>query len=173
MQNKGLVQLYTGNGKGKTTAAIGLALRFIGTGRKVYIAQFMKGQKYSELKSLELLKDSITFKQYGLKCFIKGTAKQVDIDTAQRGLAETAEILKEGLFEMVILDEACISVFFKLFSVEQLIDVVNQRAPHVEVIITGRNAPQELIDFADLVTEMKEIKHYYNQGVYARRGIEN
>lgn len=173
MNTKGLIHIYTGNGKGKTTAAFGLAIRFVGTGKNVFIAQFMKGQKYSELKTLEQLADQINIQQYGLKSFIKDVPKQIDIDAARLGLKEVSDILKQGNYDMVILDEACIAIYFKLFSVQELIEAIQNRAPQVEVIITGRNAPQELIDIADLVTEMKEIKHYYNQGVQARRGIEN
>ena len=170
---KGYIQVYTGNGKGKTTAAIGLALRFVGTGKKVFIAQFMKGQTYSELHALKAFHEQITIKQFGLHTFIKGTPKQQDIDLAKQGLQEVSDILHAGNFELVILDEANISIFFNLFTVQELLTSIQQRAPHVEVVITGRNAPQELIDIADLVTEMKEIKHYYNNGVMARRGIEN
>jgi len=169
----GQIQVYTGNGKGKTTASLGLALRAIGAGYKVCIIQFMKGQMYSELKSLEMLKEHITLERYGHKCFIKGEASEEQIALAQAGLRRAAEVLKQGEHHIVILDEANVAIFFKLFTTQQLIEAIQQRAPHVEVIVTGRNAPEELIQIAGLVTEMREIKHYYNNGVYARRGIEN
>lgn len=168
---QGMLQVYTGNGKGKTTAAFGLAMRAVGAGKNVYIAQFVKGRKYSELNSLTKI-DNITIKQYGLNYFINGKANQADKNAARKGLNETAEILKNGDYELVIMDEANIAVYYDLFSVEELIEVIKNRAPGVEVVVTGRYAAEEIIEYADLVTEMKEIKHYYQKGVKARIGIE-
>lgn len=168
---QGMVQVYTGNGKGKTTASFGLALRAVGAGKKVYIAQFVKGMKYSELNSFSQLKN-VEIKQYGLKCFINGQPNTDDINAAKAGLLEVAEILKSGEYEVVILDEANIAVYYDLFSAAELIEVIDARDPGVEVVITGRNAAAEIIERADLVTEMKEIKHYYQKGVQARVGIE-
>jgi cob(I)alamin adenosyltransferase len=166
------VHVYTGNGKGKTTAAIGLAIRAAGAGLKVLFTQFVKGMKYSEIGALERFNDAITIKQFGRGCFIVREAEPEDIKTASEGLDEIRNDLSHGKYDLVILDEACIALFYKLFSVEQLINIIKQRNEKVEVVVTGRYAPEELIEFADLVTEMKEIRHYYNKGVEARDGIE-
>jgi len=166
-----MVHVYTGKGKGKTTAAFGLAIRAVGAGKNVYIAQFVKGMKYSELKSLKKI-ERIEIKQYGLNCFIKGKAEEEDINAARKGLEEVAKILKSGEYELVILDEANIAVYYDLFSEEQLIEAIENRSEEVEVVITGRYAADKIIEYADLVTEMKEIKHYYQKGVKARIGIE-
>ena len=170
-ESRGYVQVYTGNGKGKTTASFGLALRAAMAGKKVFIGQFVKGMPYSELKVPYFIKN-IEIKQYGADCFIVKAPTEHDIKIARDGLAEMSRILKEGKHDVVIMDEANIALFYKLFSVEELLEALRNRAEHVEVVITGRYAPQELIDFADLVTEMKEIKHYYTKGVEARTGIE-
>lgn len=168
---QGMVHVYTGNGKGKTTAAFGLAIRAVGAEKNVYIAQFVKGMKYSELKSLKKI-EKIKIKQYGLNYFIKGKAEQEDINAARKGLKEVARILKSGEYELVILDEANIAVYYDLFSAEELIEAIDNRSIEVEVVITGRYAADKIIEYADLVTEMKEIKHYYQKGVKARVGIE-
>jgi cob(I)alamin adenosyltransferase len=167
----GMIHVYTGSGKGKTTAAFGLAVRAVGAEKNVYIAQFVKGMKYSELNSLSKI-EKIEIKQYGLNYFINGKAEEADIEAARKGLAEVAEILKSGEYELVILDEANIAVYYQLFSAAELIEVIEKRNPEVEVVITGRYAEDEIIEYADLVTEMKEIKHYYKKGVKARVGIE-
>lgn len=169
--NEGMVHVYTGNGKGKTTAALGLAIRAVGADMKVYIGQFVKGMKYSELNSLKKIAN-IEIKQYGLKCFINGDPDEDDIKKAEEGLAEIKEVLRSGDYDLVILDEANIATYYELFSVDELIEVVDSRADNVEVVITGRKADDKIIDYADLVTEMREIKHYYQKGVVARKGIE-
>lgn len=169
---KGYVQVYTGNGKGKTTAALGLALRAVGAGKKVFIGQFAKGMHYSELDSIAMYLPSIKLKQYGLNCFIFNKPNQDDVEMALKGLSEVREILLNNEYDIVILDEANIAVYYQLFSVRELIDVVAQKHQHTEVIITGRYATPEIMEYADLVTEMKEVKHYYQQGVKARVGIE-
>lgn len=171
MEERGYVQVYTGNGKGKTTASFGLALRAAGAGKRVFIGQFVKGMHYSELDIVPKL-ETIEIRQYGRDCFIKKEPSESDIRCAKEGLAEMAEILKSGKYDVVIMDEANIALFYKLFSFEELKQAVCNRAEGVEVIVTGRYAPQELIDMADLVTEMREIKHYYTKGVEARVGIE-
>lgn len=168
---KGHVQVYTGDGKGKTTAALGLSLRAVCCGKRVFFAQFMKGMDYSELKADQLL-DLLTIKQYGRDCFVYNEASQEDVEKAKAGLEEVKKILWEGLYDVVVLDEINIAFYYQLFHVNDMIEILKKRKPHVEVIMTGRNAPKEMIEFADLVTEMKEIKHYYQKGVKARRGIE-
>ena len=170
--DKGLVQLYYGNGKGKTTAAMGLALRAAGCGLQVYIAQFVKGMKYSELLSLAKLKENITVKQYGRGCFIRKEATQKDVDAAQKGLAEVKKIVASGKYDVIILDEITIAEYFKLLSVEDILALIVSKPQNVELILTGRKADSRIIDAADLVTEMVEIKHYYNKGIEAREGIE-
>ncbi len=168
---KGFVQVYTGNGKGKTTAALGLALRAAAAGKKIFIGQFVKGMHYSELDIIDKIA-GIELKQYGRGCFIYNKPSEEDFVAAKNGLAEIREILKSGKYDIVILDEANIALYYELFTFEEFWEAVQNRAEHVEVIITGRYAPEKLIEKADLVTEMKEIKHYYNQGVEARVGIE-
>jgi len=169
---KGYVHVYTGDGKGKTTAAIGLAIRAAGAGMRVYIAQFVKGMHYSELDSLDRYADLITLKQYGRDCFIEKEPEQEDIQAARQGLEEVKGVLASGDYQMVILDEANIATWYKLFSPDELVELVRSKPESVELIITGRNADPKVIALADLVTEMKEIKHYYHRGVQARAGIE-
>ena len=169
---KGYVQVYTGDGKGKTTAALGLALRAAGAGLNVYIAQFVKGMDYSELIMLKKLSEHITLKQYGRDCFIKKAPQEEDILAAQEGLSEIREIMGSGKYQVIILDEANIATFYKLFSVEELLDLIRAKPEEMELVITGRRADPRIIEAADLVTEMKEIKHYYQNGVMARDGIE-
>ncbi|HUV50864.1 MAG TPA: cob(I)yrinic acid a,c-diamide adenosyltransferase [Anaerolineae bacterium] len=169
---KGYIQVYTGNGKGKTTAAFGLALRAAGAGLKVYIAQFVKGMKCSELNSLAKLSEFVTIKQYGRDRFIFREPEKEDIQAAREGLKEVKEIMCSGKYQMIILDEANIATCYNLFSVEDLLDFIQAKPEDVELVITGRTADPRIIEKADLVTEMKEIKHYYQNGVPARDGIE-
>ncbi|MFY9153048.1 MAG: cob(I)yrinic acid a,c-diamide adenosyltransferase [Prolixibacteraceae bacterium] len=169
---KGYIQIYTGNGKGKTTAALGLSLRAAGAGKKVFFAQFVKGQIYSEIEAVQRSLLSITIKQYGLDCVIVNAPKQEDIDRACKGFQEVSQIIVSGKYDIVVLDEASIAIYYNLFTVEKLIDVLKKKPDETEIIITGRYAPIELVEMADLVTEMQEIKHYYSQGVGARVGIE-
>jgi cob(I)alamin adenosyltransferase len=169
---KGYVQVYTGDGKGKTTAALGLALRAAGAGLKVYIAQFVKGMEYSELKSLRNFSDSIVVKQYGRDCFIYKQPEEEDRRLAQEGLKDVYNVMCSGQYHLVILDEANIATHFNLFSVEDLLDLIHGKPENVEIVITGRRADPRIIEEADLVTEMREIKHYYHKGVQAREGIE-
>jgi len=170
---RGYVQVYTGDGKGKTTAALGLALRAAGAGMRVYIAQFVKGMRYSELEALERFQDCITLRQMGRSCFIRQAPQPEDVQAARQGLAQVREVLRGGAHDLVILDEANIAVHFNLFSADELVELVRQRPDHVELVITGRNADPKVLAEADLVTEMREVKHYYREGVLARRGIES
>ena len=169
---KGYVQVYTGNGKGKTTAAIGLAVRAAGANLKVFIGQFVKGMHYSELESLKRFSDLITIKQFGRECFIFHDPTEEDIKCARDGLQEAKEIINSGEYQVVILDEINIALYYNLFPIDEVIDIIKNKPENVELILTGRYAPQEIIDIADLVTEMREIKHYYVKGVVAREGIE-
>jgi len=169
---KGYVHIYTGNGKGKTTAALGLSIRAAGAGMKVFIAQFIKKGNYSEIKALKKFSDLITVEQFGSGCFIKGKPAAEDIQAARKGIERIKSIVSSGDYKMVILDEANVAVKLGLFSVEDLLDIITDKPEEVEIVITGRNADQRLIEKSDLVTEMKEIKHYFQKGVKARVGIE-
>ena len=169
---KGYVQVYTGDGKGKTTAALGLAIRAAGAGLSVYISQFMKGKKSSEHLFLSKFSDRIKIKQFGNKNFVKKVASCEDICKARRALNDLKRILSSGEFDLVILDEVNVAIFYKLFSTDELLEVLEKRPRNIEVVLTGRNAPKKLIEFADLVTEMKDVKHYFSKKVKARKGIE-
>jgi cob(I)alamin adenosyltransferase len=169
---KGYVHVYTGPGKGKTTAALGLALRAAGAGFKVFIAQFVKGMQYGELDALKRFTGQITLKQYGRDCFISGVPTEEDCRMAREGLDEVQKIVASGEYQLVIMDEANIAVYYNLFPVDGLVTIINNIPENVELVITGRYADPTIIDKADLVTEMCEIKHYYHKGVKARRGIE-
>lgn len=169
---KGYLQIYTGNGKGKSTAAFGLALRAAGAGMRVYIAQFVKGRTYSEITAIRQQLPQITLRQFGRGCFIVEKPTDEDVTAAREGLEVVSEVLTSGEYDLVILDEATIAIYYDLFTVDELIDLLKRRAPKSEVVVTGRYAPEELIELADLVTEMREVKHYYRQGIEAREGIE-
>lgn len=169
---KGYVQVYTGDGKGKTTAAFGLALRAVGAGMKVYIAQFVKGMEYSELKAIEKFRGQIVLRQFGRDCFIHQEPEEADIKAAREGLDEVRKVLNSGEYRMVILDEANIATYYNLFSADELLELIDNKPEEVELVITGRKADPKIIDRADLVTEMSEVKHYYQKGVQARKGIE-
>ncbi len=169
---KGYVHVYTGEGKGKTTAALGLAIRAAGAGHKVFLGQFVKGGFYSELNALRRFDDLITVEQFGLGRFINGKPTDSDIDAARKGLNRAREVVTSGDYKVVILDEANIALRYNLFSLAELIDLIDSKAQKTELIITGRNAPAEILAKADLITEMKAVKHYYTEGVMARTGIE-
>jgi cob(I)alamin adenosyltransferase len=169
---KGYIQVYTGEGKGKTTAALGLALRAAGAGLNVFIAQFMKRGDTSELKALERFKDRITVEQFGLGRFIRGNPDPGDIAAARRGLERVRQVFAAGSHPVVILDEANVAASCGLFSPVDLLDLIDRKPEGVEVVLTGRNAAPEITARADLVTDMKAVKHYHRKGVQARTGIE-
>lgn len=169
---KGFIHIYTGNGKGKTTAAFGLALRAAGAGKKVYIAQFVKGNMYSEIKAVRKFLPQITIEQFGRGCFIVKKPAAKDIHAARTGLTKLREVVSRAEYDMIILDEVFIATYYKLINVEEVLEILKTKPVATEMILTGRYAPQEITDEADLVTEMKEIKHYYTNGVEAREGIE-
>ncbi len=169
---KGYIHVYTGDGKGKTTAALGLALRAVCAGKKVFFGQFVKGMDYSELKAADFL-PNFKMEQFGRPEFIHGKPTQSDIDNAKKGLDKIHSVLKSGEYDIVVLDEANIALYYNLFTLDELLNVIMDKPEDIEIIITGRKAPKKLVEVADLVTEMKEIKHYYQKGVLARKGIEN
>lgn len=169
---KGYIQVYTGNGKGKTTAALGLSIRAAGAGLKVFIAQFIKMGEYSEIKALKKFSGQITVEQFGLGRFIKGNPSVEDIEAASKGLEKVKTILSSGEHQVIILEEANVAVKIGLFSAQDLLDIIASKPENVELVITGRGADSRIIEKADLVTEMKEIKHYFQKGVAGRVGIE-
>ncbi|MBR0455986.1 MAG: cob(I)yrinic acid a,c-diamide adenosyltransferase [Firmicutes bacterium] len=190
----GYVQVYTGNGKGKTTAALGITMRASGADMKIAFIQFMKALGYSEQKILPTL-PGVTWKtlgkpffiakagsiseeelaEYGDTCvvFEEGNPPAEYVKMINDGFAEAREMVLSGKYDMVVLDEINCTMFFGLLGVEEVLELIRNKPAHTELILTGRCAPEEIIEAADLVTEMREIKHYYNDGVQARRGIED
>ena len=172
---KGYIQVYTGDGKGKTTASLGLALRAAGNGMKIYIAQFMKNFDYSEVKALKkFLSDHVEIQQFGLPEFHTSgdIVTEKERNAALEGIEAVKKAIDSGNYDIIILDEINILLYFKIIDMKTVLDILDSKPPDMEFILTGRNAPKEIIDRAHLVTEMKEIKHYYTQNVPARLGIE-
>jgi cob(I)alamin adenosyltransferase len=171
---KGHIQVYTGDGKGKTTAALGLALRAAGYKNKVYIGQFLKGQEYGELLSAKKLQPYITIEQFGRKGFIHVTKDpdEEDIKRAKRGLKKCREAMLSRKYRIIIMDEINVAVDLNLLTEEEVHKFLDKKPEDVEIILTGRYAPSSFLKRADLVTEMKAKKHYYKKGVRAREGIE-
>ncbi len=172
---QGFIQVYTGNGKGKTTAAIGQAVRAAGYGLKTYFVMFMKEFPYNEVKSLKNLKDFITLVQVGKDDFVykKVPPSETEKLAIKKALDETKNKMLSGEYDLIVLDEIFVSIFFGLIDKEEVISFICSKPENVELILTGRYCPKEIINKADLVTEMKEVKHYYEKGVLSRRGIES
>lgn len=168
---KGYLHVYTGNGKGKTTAAFGLALRALCAGKRVFVAQFVKSMQYNETAVADHF-DGIEIHQYGRGCFINRPAAPEDRAAAEAGWETCREVLRSDRFDVVILDELSIAFHYELLDVDRVLDDIRARNPHIEVVVTGRYAPPALVEAADLVTDMQEIKHYYTQGVLSRNGID-
>jgi cob(I)alamin adenosyltransferase len=170
---KGLVQVYTGNGKGKSSAAFGLALRAIGRGLRVYIIQFIKGGfDYGELYVVDRL-PNLTLKAFGRGKFVtEKPPGKVDLELAEEALALAEKVVKSGEYDIVILDEINVALNLNLIKIGKVIELIRNKPKHVELVLTGRYAPDEIIEAADLVTEMREVKHPYNKGFQARKGIE-
>ena len=168
----GLIHVYTGNGKGKTTAAIGLGLRAAGNGLKVHMIQFMKGRRYSELDALDMI-PNFTVKQFGRDEFVsKENPEQIDIDLAQQGFDYAQEIINNSKYDVVILDEINVAVDYQLIPLQEVLTLIKEKPDNVELIFTGRYAHQEIVRYADLVSEILEIKHPYQEGIKSRKGID-
>ncbi|MBD3257548.1 cob(I)yrinic acid a,c-diamide adenosyltransferase [candidate division GN15 bacterium] len=169
------IQIYTGNGKGKTTAAIGQAIRAAGSRLKTLIVMFMKDYPYGEVRALKNFSDYITIERYGNDKFVfeKKPPGDKDIATAHKALARAREAMLSGEYDMVILDEVCVCVYFKLLTADDVLPILDDKPDNVELVLTGRYCPKEWLDRADLVTEMTEVKHYYQQGVLSRKGFES
>jgi len=174
LKNKGLIQCYTGNGKGKTTAALGLALRAAGHDKRIIIFQFMKGQiNYGELQSIKKLYPNIEIIQCGRKEFVsKINPEKIDIDLAKNCWEKAKNIIISNKYDIIILDELNVALDFKLLPLKEVINFLKNKPANVEIVITGRYAPKEIIEISDLVTEMKEVKHYYHNGIPEREGFE-
>jgi len=172
---KGYIQIYTGNGKGKTTAVLGQALRAAGRGLKTFIVQFMKNSPYGEIKILEQMPNWITLEYYGNDSFVfsNKAAGETDIYMAQQALHRARKAMSSNKYDIVIMDEVCVALFFALLKTQDVLSLLEEKPGNIELILTGRYCPPELIEKADLVTEMQEIKHYYQKGVAARKGIES
>jgi len=172
--SKGFIQVYTGNGKGKTTAALGQALRASGSGMKTLIVQFMKDFPYGELKALKNLAPFITVEQFGNDTFVfeKRPPDDNDREPVKRALSRSREALLSGQYDLVILDEICVCFYFGLLKPEDVLPLLEIKPENVELILTGRYCPDVILEKADLITEMREVKHYYQKGITSRKGIE-
>lgn len=169
---KGYVQIYTGDGKGKTTAALGLVVRAVGAGKKVFIGQFLKSGKYSEMNFLKKFKNQITIEHYGLGHFVHGSPTEQDVHAGMEGYKKVTNIIEKGEHDLVILDEGNVAVKYNIFSEKDLLDLIGRKPDHVELIVTGRGATPAIMEKADLVIKMEAVKHYFEKGVKARVGIE-
>ena len=173
MLERGCVQVYTGNGKGKTTAALGLAFRALGRGLRVCFFQFVKGSGvYGEHLLAEKLAPLMTMIRYGRPGWVNTKNTTADRQTAQEALEQARQLLVSGDYDLVILDEINVAIAYGLIDVEQALELIRLKPERVELVLTGRNAHEQVIEAADLVTEMRDIKHYYRAGVPARTGIE-
>ena len=170
---KGLLLVYTGNGKGKTTAAFGLSLRALGHGQKVGFLQFMKGSRnYGEVKISEKL-SNLTLEQTGRDCFVSyEDPDPIDIAMAHEGLKILSQWFEEDRFDLIVADELLVALAFKLFSVQEVLELIEKRPPRLNLVLTGRYAPEEILEIADTVTIMEEHRHAYQQGVEAKEGME-
>jgi cob(I)alamin adenosyltransferase len=169
---RGCIHVYTGGGKGKTTAALGLCLRALGAGFRVYVGQFMKLGPSSEIKALNRFGDQLVLAQFGTGRFVRGNPAETDRQAARQGLQQAESALASGEFRMVILDESMVALHQGLLAAEAVHRLIDLRPNEVELVFTGRHAPPDILERADLVTEMVEVKHYYRNGMPARIGIE-
>lgn len=169
---KGYIHVYTGPGKGKTTAALGLGIRAAGAGYKVHMIQFMKGRRYSELDGLEKV-DNFTVSQHGRDEFVsKENPEQIDIELAKEGFSKAKELIKSNKYDLIILDEINVAVDFNLIALEDVLKLIDEKPEGLELVLTGRYANPEFIKIADYASEILEIKHPYQNGVQARKGFD-
>lgn len=172
----GYIQVYTGNGKGKTTAALGLCLRAVGRGLKVIVYQFLKGTFSGELESTRAFSPNFEIKRFGgmAKLFWQLSPREkAELKTrTAEGYTEVLEAVRNGYYDVVVLDEIMAALDYELLPLKDVIMLLEEKSRHVELILTGRNVPQEIADRADLITEMKMVKHYHDKGIEAREGIE-
>jgi cob(I)alamin adenosyltransferase len=184
---RGLIHVYTGDGKGKTTAALGLALRAAGCGFCTYVCQFLKGQEYGELEAVRWLatgapdgaaRPPITIERFGQPTFVHvsadgaSSATAEDVRLARAGLDAARRAMSSGRYEMVVLDEINVALYFRLLTVQEVLEVIDNKPEGLELVLTGRRVPDEILARADYVTEMREVRHPYQQGIKARKGIE-
>jgi cob(I)alamin adenosyltransferase len=168
-----MIQVYTGDGKGKTTAALGQALRAMGHGMKVCMIQFMKGRTYGELMTCERCLPGLTIVMSGRDGFVKkGEPEEVDSRMANEGLELAREVVSGGDHDMLILDEINVAVDYGLLPLPEVLEFLGSCPREMEVVCTGRYAPAKLVELADLVSDVREVKHHYNQGIEMRKGIE-
>ncbi|MFA5284597.1 MAG: cob(I)yrinic acid a,c-diamide adenosyltransferase, partial [Smithellaceae bacterium] len=173
LANRGLVIVITGNGKGKTTAAFGQALRAVGQGYRVFIMQFMKGRDYGEFVAAEKYLPRLTICRSGLDSFVmRDNPAPVDIELARQGFESAKKAVASGKYQMVILDEINVAVDFKLIALEDVTALIKNKPPALDLILTGRYAAKAVVKLADTVSEVKEIKHHYAAGIKDRAGIE-
>ena len=168
----GFVHIYTGNGKGKTTTMLGLALRAVGAGLKVYIGQFHKNGEYSEVKAIRNFLPGVTLEQYGAQPCDSGSLNPAEKEAAEKGLQRAMEVVTSGEYDLVMLDEINIAVRYGFISPGDVVDLINKKPQSQELVLTGRSAAAEVVAAADLVSEIRDIKHYFNTGVSVREGIE-
>jgi cob(I)alamin adenosyltransferase len=171
-QSRRFLHVYTGNGKGKTTAAIGLAVRAAGAGQQVFFAQFLKGRPTSELAALRTMSDHITIRRFGRDTFVKNGGNAADKQNVAIGMAEAFEAAWSRKYSLIILDEIVLAAAMNLVNIDDVLNLADELSPDATLVLTGRHAPEAIIESADLVTEMKEVKHYYHAGVTAMLGIE-
>jgi len=166
-----MIHVYTGNGKGKTTAALGLALRAAGAGLNVYIAQFAKGRICSEHKALRKIKN-IKIEQFGRDCFIPHKRLALDIELARQAMEKIKKAIARKDYQVIVLDEINVALKLKLVCLKDVLELIKYTPATIELVLTGRCAPRKLIECADLVSRIDEVKHYYKRGLKARKGIE-
>lgn len=170
--DKGYIHVYTGNGKGKTTAAIGLGVRAAGAGKKVHMIQFMKGRRYSEIDGLEQV-SHFTVSQHGRDEFVnKERPEQIDIDMAREGFKTAKNMIASNKYDMIILDEINVAIDYHLIAIEDVEGLIKDKPKRLELVLTGRYANPALIQLADYVSEVLEIKHPFQQGVLGRKGVD-
>lgn len=172
---KGFTHIYTGNGKGKTTAAIGQIIRAAGYRLKSYLACFMKDFPYSEFKALKRLGDLIEIEVFGKDDFVlrKLYPQGDELEAIRKGLDAAKLNMLSNKYDLIVLDEIFVCVYFKIFTEEEIINFIRLKPENIELILTGRYCPKEIYNYADLITEMNEVKHYYTNGINARKGIES